>query len=157
MSEAPKRRWFRFSLRTLFVVVTVIGIWLGWNFNTAQRRRAALDKARVASENDIVPWAIATAPDAPDQMDSRLAALAASKECRRRGFSTMDRHISAIRRWMGDEPIGLAVFFSEPDFELFRSYFPEATVLLFEDPESYLAAKRSWGLPRTPGPNPSAH
>ena len=27
---APKRRWFRFSLRTLFVVVTVVGIACSW-------------------------------------------------------------------------------------------------------------------------------
>jgi hypothetical protein len=26
----PRRRWFRFSLRTLFVVVTLLGIWLGF-------------------------------------------------------------------------------------------------------------------------------
>ena len=30
MTTAPRRRWFRFSLRTLFVVVTItaIGCWL---------------------------------------------------------------------------------------------------------------------------------
>ena len=26
-----KPRWLRFSLRTLFVVVTIFGVWLGWN------------------------------------------------------------------------------------------------------------------------------
>ena len=26
----PKRRWFRFSLRTLFVLVTIIGVGAGW-------------------------------------------------------------------------------------------------------------------------------
>jgi hypothetical protein len=31
MTLAPKRRWFRFSLRTLFVVVTVAGVFL-WYF-----------------------------------------------------------------------------------------------------------------------------
>jgi hypothetical protein len=30
VTPAPKRRCFRFSLRTLFVVVTVFGVWLGW-------------------------------------------------------------------------------------------------------------------------------
>jgi hypothetical protein len=30
MTTAPKRRWFAFSLRTLFVLVTVFGIWLGY-------------------------------------------------------------------------------------------------------------------------------
>ena len=30
MTLAPKRRWFRFSLRTLFVVVTAAGAFAGW-------------------------------------------------------------------------------------------------------------------------------
>jgi hypothetical protein len=30
MTPAPKRRWFQFSLRTMFVVVTVFACWLGW-------------------------------------------------------------------------------------------------------------------------------
>jgi hypothetical protein len=29
MISAPKRRWFAYSLRTLFVVVTAFGVWLG--------------------------------------------------------------------------------------------------------------------------------
>jgi hypothetical protein len=29
MTTAPKRRWFKYSLRTLFVVVTAFGVWLG--------------------------------------------------------------------------------------------------------------------------------
>jgi hypothetical protein len=34
----PKRRWFRFGLRTLFVLVTVIGAWLGYHFNWIRER-----------------------------------------------------------------------------------------------------------------------
>jgi len=30
MTSTPKRRWFRFSLRTLFVVVTVAACYIGW-------------------------------------------------------------------------------------------------------------------------------
>jgi hypothetical protein len=33
-----KRRWFRWSLRTMFVVVTVLGVWLGWNFHYVRER-----------------------------------------------------------------------------------------------------------------------
>jgi hypothetical protein len=40
---APKRRWFAYSLRTLFVVVTVFGCWLGWNINIVRQRREARD------------------------------------------------------------------------------------------------------------------
>lgn len=39
MSEqAPKRRWFRFGLLTMFVVVTVFGCWLGWQVNLIRQR-----------------------------------------------------------------------------------------------------------------------
>jgi hypothetical protein len=43
MTSAPKRRWFSFSLRTLFVVVTVFGCWLGWNVNAVQKRTHLID------------------------------------------------------------------------------------------------------------------
>ena len=29
MTPAPKRRWIRFSLRGLLVLVTIVGVWLG--------------------------------------------------------------------------------------------------------------------------------
>ena len=29
-TAAPRRRWYSFSLRTLFVLVTVLGVFLGW-------------------------------------------------------------------------------------------------------------------------------
>lgn len=38
MTAAPKRRWLSFSLRTLFVVVTVVACWLGWNLYTVRER-----------------------------------------------------------------------------------------------------------------------
>jgi hypothetical protein len=43
---APRRRWFRFSLRTLFVVVTVLACWLSWNRSLVQRRRPFLEMAQ---------------------------------------------------------------------------------------------------------------
>ena len=44
MINRPKRRWFRFSLRTLFVVVTVFCVWLGWlgwQWRIVQERESA--------------------------------------------------------------------------------------------------------------------
>jgi hypothetical protein len=38
----PKRRRFTFSLRTLFVVVTLIACWLGWQVHVVQHRKAML-------------------------------------------------------------------------------------------------------------------
>ncbi len=41
---APNRRWFRYSLRTLFVVVTVFGCWLGYELNWIRQRHELLAK-----------------------------------------------------------------------------------------------------------------
>ena len=43
MPLAPKRRWFAFSLRTMFIVVTVFGIlagWVAWNAKWISQRKA---------------------------------------------------------------------------------------------------------------------
>jgi hypothetical protein len=37
-----KPRWFRFSLRTLFVLFTVLAVWLGWNAQHVHERKAIL-------------------------------------------------------------------------------------------------------------------
>ena len=44
MTAPPRRRWFRFafSLRTMFVVVTIFGVWLGWNLKIVLERKAVL-------------------------------------------------------------------------------------------------------------------
>ncbi|MGD9644130.1 MAG: hypothetical protein AB7U73_00385 [Pirellulales bacterium] len=48
MTEAPvtKRRWFRFSLRTLFVFVTLGACWLAWYRHREDRAEARWDAAR---------------------------------------------------------------------------------------------------------------
>ena len=42
MTAPPKRRWFRFSLRTMFVAVTVFGVWLGWQLKIVREREAII-------------------------------------------------------------------------------------------------------------------
>jgi hypothetical protein len=39
----PKRRWFRFSLRALLVLVTMLCVWLGFTVNAARRQKEAVD------------------------------------------------------------------------------------------------------------------
>ena len=38
--NTPYRRWFRFSLRTMFVLVAVFGCWLGYEMNWIRQRHA---------------------------------------------------------------------------------------------------------------------
>ena len=50
MSCAPNRRWFRFSLRTVFVVVTIvgcIGAWATYHLNWQRQRRHAIENGEV--------------------------------------------------------------------------------------------------------------
>ena len=50
MTTNPKRRWFAYSLRTLFVVVTVFGYWLGYELNWIRERRLVFDSGKIALE-----------------------------------------------------------------------------------------------------------
>ncbi|MGD9721181.1 MAG: hypothetical protein AB7O59_03890 [Pirellulales bacterium] len=47
MTPTPKRRWFRWSLRTMFVVVTVLGGWLAYQVNWIAQRHQFLESPAV--------------------------------------------------------------------------------------------------------------
>ena len=42
LASMKPRRWFRFTLRTLFVLLTFFGVWLGWNLHQVREREAIL-------------------------------------------------------------------------------------------------------------------
>ena len=44
MTPAHKRRWPRFSLRTLFVAVTVLACWMAYEVNWIRQRHVFLDE-----------------------------------------------------------------------------------------------------------------
>lgn len=41
-SSRPRRRWLRFSIRTLLILVTLCGVWLGLKVNAARRQQQAV-------------------------------------------------------------------------------------------------------------------
>jgi len=56
MTESkPKRRWFRFSLRTLFVLVAIIGVFCAYQINWIRQRHELrqIYRARFAQFNDL--------------------------------------------------------------------------------------------------------
>lgn len=65
---APKRRWFRFSLRTFFVVVTILAVWLGYQINWIRQRRDVRASTTISipilcfvteEASDAPPWPLA--------------------------------------------------------------------------------------------------
>jgi hypothetical protein len=56
------RRYFQFSLRTLFVLVTVLSVWLGYQLNWIRERHKALEELQQTSvvfdTYKPAPWSI---------------------------------------------------------------------------------------------------
>ena len=50
-----RRRWYRFSLRTLFVVVTVVCVWLGYSANWIRQRRNFLREEAISVSTEPAP------------------------------------------------------------------------------------------------------
>ena len=107
----------RFSLRTLFVALTIAGIalgWLAWQANIVRHReqmRAQIEAAGGAIFFDSVDWM-----HSPDV-----------RELRKGDYQLQ---VSAIRRWLGDRRIGFIGFnrqLTEADRQAIEA-FPEAQV-----------------------------
>src|SRR5688572_22036394 len=45
----PRRRWIRFSLRTLLILLTLACLWLGWQAKRARDQRQAIATIRAAA------------------------------------------------------------------------------------------------------------
>ena len=109
----PPRRWFQFGLRTMFVVVTLFAVWLGWELKFIRDRRGfltAMDELREAefqnAKGFFLSGGIAT-PAIPDAT------------------------IPFWRRWLGDEPQSLLFLprtSSAADRDTAERLFPEERV-----------------------------
>jgi hypothetical protein len=51
MTPARKRRWLRFSLRTMFVVMTIICVWFGLNLHAVRQREQVLRDLKARGDN----------------------------------------------------------------------------------------------------------
>ena len=104
------RRRFRFSLRTLLVVVTVVCVWLGLEFRFVREREAwiRVNKALVR-------------PAEPTPVGSTVGEFIYSRPT--------NSHFPFWRRWFGDSPVPSIVFpMGRTDYETAKRLFPEATL-----------------------------
>ncbi|MBI2825762.1 MAG: hypothetical protein HYX69_13840 [Planctomycetia bacterium] len=110
----PRRRWFQFGLGTMFVLLTLAAVWLGWELKFIRDRKAmyAFVKDRggsVRARRDCPPygvhqWTIETPPE----------------------------RIPRWRRWLGDETVCFVVWPSsaqESDIQKAKAMFPEAKTI----------------------------
>jgi hypothetical protein len=112
---ASPRRWFNFSLRTMFVLVTLLSCWLAWETSVVRHRKAVLDGLKT---NGAIRFTTAKA-----------------WEERYPGGSPLGRpaRISLVRQWLGDEAIQeiqyqswFYVEFVKVDLAEVKRAFPEA-------------------------------
>ena len=76
MTPAPKRRWFRWSLRTMFVVVGIVAVWGTYYFSPPKREgRAirALERAGIGVSYDFQRAFLPTSPLAPKELNNSKA------------------------------------------------------------------------------------
>jgi hypothetical protein len=103
MPTPSRRRWFRFSLRTMFVVVTLFALWLGWELNYVRERHAT--RKWIVDSGGVVILGTDQREIAPGIV-----------------------RIPFWRRWLGDYAVGMVVLKSDAtprEIEGAKAIFPE--------------------------------
>jgi hypothetical protein len=154
-SSTPRRRWFAFSLRTLFVVVTLFAVvlgWVMWQRQIVRERRAMRDwlaeRAWVVPDASraVVPVYIGQQQPQPGPLGQKLATIKQQRQ--------VHATLSLVRRWFGDESVdGIclteALTGRHAEFE---RLFPEAIVVLesgamADDPETERQMRQALSTP----------
>jgi hypothetical protein len=119
--DEPRRRWLRFSLRTLFVLVTVIACWLGWQVHVVQHRKAILKQ--IEADGGFFP----------DSFKYSTGIMMFRS-------GDYDYQISKTRRSLGDRPVHSIVFrrrLTAADRHAIEA-FPEAELTAIPEPAPQL-------------------
>lgn len=106
----PRRRWFRFSLRTFLVIVALVGAWLGVQVKWSHDRRTA----RAAMRS----WTPA---------DMRASGV------------PMDAEVPWVLALLGEQPVSVIVVPKDGPFSAreLRALFPEAQVTYEGNPKDF--------------------
>ncbi len=136
MTPTPNRRWLRFSLRTLFVVVTVLACWLGWQLFVIRDRQAVKAHIEergglVVADNGIVDGY--QFGDVEWIRQGYVNAYPTHPELEQKSMK-----IPGFRRILGDHAaieIVMPSTFTRDELHRVRTTFPEAN-LVVDEPES---------------------
>jgi hypothetical protein len=116
MNAMPRRPWLRFSLRTMFVIVTVLSCWLGWESSVVRERQAV---RRESEERGFFHFVSA------DEYLRRYPPGDTRPDVAR---------VSIFRQWLGDEAIQEIWYYrddqriSEVEQRRLAKAFPEAEI-----------------------------
>ena len=131
MTPTLKRHWFAFSLRTMFVVVTLLSCWLGWNARIVQQREImrALERREMASK---VIWRMKFVEAIPQGSDpQRMAGRRFLVNVKEHATQpVVSSRLSLIRRWLGDRPVVMVLVKNKSDHDQVIELFPESAVFL---------------------------
>jgi hypothetical protein len=117
MIALPRRRWFQFSITSLFVVTTLVAVWLAWELAYIRERQAWVrDNAALVDEDDdrasvnlgpISNWPFGPVPQPLpkviiDDTSGRVSFSPASAPPVSLPHKAL---IPRWRKWLGDAPI----------------------------------------------------
>jgi hypothetical protein len=118
MDANPRRRWGSFSLRTMFVLMTVLCCWLGWEMSIVRQRQSVLKELKLNPDYRVTlaaDWEKGPMPGVwPD-----IPAVAA---------------IPTMRTWLGDQAVQ-EIWYphfqteSQPEVRRLARTFPEARLI----------------------------
>ena len=144
-TPAPKRLWFRWSLRTVFVVVTVFGCWLGYELNWIRQRhnflahQQSLHGAHWSPELAAGAWAWKL-PASPPKSAPGLLWILGEEPVITLTLAIPKNDIIVVRRTL--EAIDLEDYEmrrTQADFVEAELLFPEAEIIpmMFLDPPAW--------------------
>ncbi|HEY1599862.1 MAG TPA: hypothetical protein VGG64_09690 [Pirellulales bacterium] len=127
MPEVPsiRRRWYQFGLGTMFVLVTLFAVWLGWQINVVRERQAV--RVFIEEQGGI----------ARSLQDWRPMRYPPGYVGPRQGAIPPKISLPFWRHWMGDEPVAEILWPAgspESKMEYAAAVFPEAARILFMPP-----------------------
>jgi hypothetical protein len=131
----PKRRWFRFSLRTLLVAVTLLCIWLGWQARIVQERKGLLELLTQSGGHAADMSALSGPVFKGTTLKINVGLGPGFKSKAVEIHPNQANLASYIRHLFGDREIGLISLPDQlvKDREQFVSVFPDATVMMVNE------------------------